>query len=113
MIVAIGGGEYYDLRVYDVLETAHERMTIGMLLLGSACGAQDLAHKWARRRGVAQTLYSPDFRLGPTAYAQNNEEIIIVGRPDLVVAFPDPRSRVTWDLCERAARVGIPVAWCF
>ena len=81
-------------------------------------GADRLADTVAKAMGLEVHPYPADWRrYGPSAGPRRNQQMLdsehVAGDPiRLVLAFPTRRSRGTWDMCDRADRVGIEVRVC-
>jgi len=109
MIVVITGGRNYDdqARVDEILDTLHRETGIEMLGHGDASGADSLADKWAKRRGVRVTAKPAtwdDIDTPPVlirvrdgkpynvlAGFRRNTEMLDEWQPHLVVVFPGGR----------------------
>lgn len=75
---------------------------------GGATGADALARRWARWRGVWCVPYEADWnRYGKAAGPIRNERMLADFRPDLVVAFPGGRG--TAHMVDIASRAGVRV----
>ncbi len=75
---------------------------------GGAKGADALADRWAVNNWTGLTVYPADWdnhckAAGPI----RNQQMLVEGKPDLVVAFPTPNSRGTWDMVRRAKKAGV------
>ncbi len=110
MRVLVCGGRNYDNfeAVCKNLEMINWHDTIDLLIQGGASGADDLARKWATNNGVAVQTFNADWKKwGKSAGPIRNEEMLIGGRPDLVVAFPGGRG--TADMVMKAKMANIDV----
>lgn len=83
---------------------------------GGATGADEIAGAMglvaARdlRGGLTVEVYPANWDLdGRAAGPLRNQRMIEAERPHLVLAFPLPRSRGTWDCVRRARAMGVPV----
>jgi hypothetical protein len=82
------------------------------LVHGAARGADYLAEKVALELGWSVEAYPADwYNLGRVAGSIRNQRMVDT-RPDLVLAFPLPGSRGTWDAVQRAKHAGIEVRIC-
>ena len=106
-VLVCGGRDYDD---QDAVFSVLNKLRPTFIIEGGARGADTLAWLWARRN------LGPDQRLqfqarwdrhGKAAGAIRNQEMIDIGKPDLVVAFPGGKG--TADMVRRAKRAGIPV----
>lgn len=123
--VLVCGGRYYGNRqqLYAALGLAHVELHVDVLIHG-ACptGADDLADKWARGRGVpvlpfpaawhdlvtppvARRFWRDGTIYNAAAGGVRNQRMIDEGRPDLVIAFAGGKG--TADMLRRAK--GLPV----
>lgn len=109
VVLVCGGRTYRDgKRVFAVLDKLHAHDSIGHLLEGGQSGADELARTWATCRNVRVTTYEADWgRYRASAGPRRNERMIVLGKPDLVVAFPGGNG--TRDCVERATAHKIPV----
>jgi len=107
-IVVTGGRNYSDSRaVYRELDKIHKATPITELLHGAYSGADTLADKWARSRGVQpQPMPAEWSRFGRSAGPRRNTKML-ARRPDLVVAFPGGDG--TADCVGKARALGITV----
>jgi len=115
--VAVTGGRYYNDRkhVFAVLDEIHSATPITVLIEGGATGADTLAAAWAHlvreRDHTGQPrslcLFANWQKHGRAAGPIRNQEMIDVGKPDLLVAFPGGRG--TADMVRRARAAGIYV----
>jgi hypothetical protein len=63
--------------------------TIVEIINGGADGADKLARDWARNHNVpVRTFHAKWHAFGKAAGPMRNKEMLLVGNPDLVVAFP-------------------------
>jgi len=86
----------------------HQAAAYGPLTVihGAAPGADAIAGKWARDNGHTELAFPADWaRHG----AIRNQQMLLEGDPDIVVAFPVKESRGTWDMVRRAENAGLPV----
>jgi len=75
---------------------------------GAARGADSLAHDYAVSSWCPQERFPADWQKhGRAAGPIRNQQMIDIGRPDLVVAFPGGRG--TADMVRRAREAGVPV----
>jgi hypothetical protein len=79
------------------------------LIEGEARGADTLAARWATDRGIPVERYPADWSQGKGAGPRRNERMLVMGQPDLVIAFPLGPSIGTWDMVGRARRARVPV----
>jgi len=97
-------------RVLRLVDRAKGPIT--MLIHGAARGADSLAASWAIDTGLAEfgevLAFPADWnKHGVAAGPVRNQEMLDVGKPDLVVAFAGGRG--TEDMVRRAIKAGINV----
>lgn len=108
-IIACGGRDFDDVpAVWHALDTLHGREPVTELIEGGARGADRCARAWAASKKVPVRTFEADWdRLGKRAGHERNYAMLMVGRPELVVAFPGGRG--TANMVEQAQREGVPV----
>lgn len=108
-IVVCGGRDFADQGFLNqTLNQLAKDHQIDAIIEGNSRGADRLAGFWARKRGIDNLKYPPNWdRYGLAAGPMRNQEMIDNGKPDLVVAFPGGKG--TADMVERARLAGIPV----
>jgi hypothetical protein len=84
------------------IEAALDAHPSAALIHGDAPGVDREAGRIARLRGRRVLPFPADWSQGRIAGPQRNERMIDVGRPDIVVAFPCPRSVGTHHLIRYA-----------
>ena len=107
-ILVCGGRDYSDwLSIANVLI----RYPVGTTVIqGEARGADYIAKNIALSLGFEIEGYYANWKyLGRSAGPLRNQEMLDSGKPDIVIAFPMPNSRGTWDMVARAKRAGVPV----
>jgi hypothetical protein len=104
-VLVCGGRDFSDGRlVLSVLS----RVRPGLVIEGGARGADSLARWAAERLGVPVREFPADWaRFGRRAGVVRNEQMLVEGRPSVVVAFPGGRG--TADMVRRALAAGVPV----
>lgn len=96
------------LRFVQIMDAAVERLAIDAIASGMAQGADALALKWAKRRGVPFTGYRAEWQtLGKAAGPIRNGRMIAEFAPDMVIAFPGGSG--TADCCRQADVAGVRV----
>jgi hypothetical protein len=79
-----------------------------VIIHGGAKGADDLADQWAAVNWTGLEIYPADWdKYGKKAGPIRNQQMLDEGKPDLVIAFPTPKSRGTWDMVRRAQKANI------
>jgi hypothetical protein len=81
--------EAQENRLREVLDKLHAEAGIGCIIEGGAAGADHLAFAWAAERRVAHEQYPADWEThGSFAGPMRNAQMLIEGKPDVVIAFP-------------------------
>lgn len=111
-VVVTGGRDYADAAaVARTLDKVHAVHVISTLVHGAATGADTLAGKWAKSKGVpckAVPVKPADWEAhGPAAGPKRNQAMLDRFKPDLLVAFPGGAG--TADCVRRARKAGIVV----
>lgn len=80
--------------IYKVLDDLHRLRPINLLVQGFAKNTDQIAHAWARKRGVNSTgdkykITNTDWhKLGKGAGPWRNKNMLVNERPNTIVAFP-------------------------
>ena len=100
-----GGRDYFDAeRIDQVLDLLGPTLVIH----GCANGADALAANWAAKRGVPHQCFKADWNLhGNSAGLKRNVQMLLVGKPELVIAFPGGTG--TGHMVGQAMQRGVPV----
>lgn len=94
IIVLVTGGRDYDNKrlVFRALDELHRRNVIKRVVHGGARGADALAGRWAKRRGVPCDVFPVStaewMAYGLAAGPRGNRIMLRKGKPDVVLAFP-------------------------
>jgi hypothetical protein len=102
-----------DAFVWGKLDQLRAWLPAGRLLIvvQGVCpygGVDKAAERWTRRVDGAENEGHPaDFRQGASAGPKRNTKMVQLGA-HLVMAFPGPYSRGTWDCLQKAVNAGIP-----
>lgn len=92
-------------RYLDAYDHERYESRVGEIVSGGAKGADSLAARWARERGVALKEFLPDWdKYGKSAGMRRNAEI--VDYADSVIAFWDGESKGTANTILRAQKAG-------
>lgn len=108
-LLVCGGRDFagYNL-LQDTLDAIRKDTGIDLMIQGGASGADALAARWAKKRGITVlTFMAAWHRHGKAAGPLRNQQMIEEGKPDLVIAFPGGRG--TDDMVWRALQAGIEV----
>lgn len=108
-MLVCGGRDYDDVdNVYDTLDVFCREHRVTLIIHGAAPGADALAGEWARCCGISCREFRADWRThGGSAGPIRNKQMLVEGRPDLVVAFPGGSG--TANMVEQAMKAGVPV----
>lgn len=80
-----------------------------IVIEGGARGTDRLARHLAERLGLPVETFPADWKTrGKAAGPIRNQEMLDAG-VDIVLAFPGPKSRGTWDMVRRAEKRGVIV----
>lgn len=107
-IMVTGGRDWSD---EATIRSALAEFSGDVTLIHGACpwGADAIADRVARELGFRVVEFHADWsKHGPAAGPIRNAAMAR-SRPDVVLAFPTPRSRGTWDAVHRARKAGIDV----
>lgn len=109
-VLVCGGRDYGDRQhVFDVLDGLRGKYGRLNVIQGGARGSDALAREWAFcQTSVHLSNFPAEWeKYGKAAGAIRNQQMLIEGKPDLVIAFPGGRG--TADMVRRAKAAGIPV----
>lgn len=109
-VLICGGRTWYDLKYsYFVLDFIHTRWySISTLIQGGAFGADALADHWAFDRKLNREEYPADWnKFGKAAGMIRNKEMLVKGKPDLVIAFPGGKGTAGMIALARKANVKV------
>jgi hypothetical protein len=110
MRVLVCGGRDYPDSGRDSLFASLDRLLVGAtwLIHGDARGVDRLAGQWAHQRGIPVTPFPANWNAyGKRAGWLRNQEMLDIGKPDLVIAFPGGGG--TADMVRRARKAGVRV----
>lgn len=127
MRVLVFGSRYFRDRrlLYRVLDAAHERRPIAVIIEGEMSGADRMAREWAESHGLGVDPYAADWdnveREGAAVKRNSrgklydaaagpfrNELMLRKGRPDSAIGFPSvPIGKGTLDMATRCLQYGI------
>lgn len=72
-------------------------------------GLDKMAYETAVVWGVEHLLFPYHYHLGKAGGGSRNQQMLDEGKPVIVLAFPTPNSKGTWDMVRRAKLAGVPV----
>jgi hypothetical protein len=106
LVLVTGGRDFEDS---DLLCRTLDAEEPGCIVHGGARGADYHADVWAKLKGIPVFRCDANWAIhGKRAGTLRNEWMTTFMRPDLVVAFPTPKSRGTWHMVKIAERLDIP-----
>ena len=111
MRVLVTGGRTFERR--KLLESVLDGIAreVGgelQIVTGGAKGADSMAERWAKARGMPCSVYPADWgQFGRRAGPIRNRQMLDEGKPDLVLAFPGGPG--TSDMVRLAKKAGVPV----
>lgn len=106
-IAVVGSRTFKDYKLlHDCLDGVMKKFTIDLIVSGGAFGADTLAERFAREKGIPTLILKPDWdKHGKSAGFKRNKDI--VDAADVVVAFWDGFSagtKNTIKLAEKAKK---------
>ena len=104
-VLVCGGRNYIDIeKMKEILDALVPEVVIH----GNATGADRLAELWAIKNEIEIERYPADWgQYGRSAGPIRNKQMLIEGRPDMVVAFPGGTG--TQNMIKLASEEGIPI----
>lgn len=89
-VLVCGGRTFCDHVLFNsTMSRLHKERKISHIIQGGARGADYLAHVWAAKNGIRESVYNADWKaFGKSAGPIRNRVMLDEGKPDLVVAFP-------------------------
>jgi hypothetical protein len=108
-VLVCGGRDYTNKRkVFETLDKWHKSQTIYCIIHGAATGADRLAEDWAKANGIHYKSFPANWNAyGSSAGPMRNQEMLRVGRPDLVIAFPGGRGTANMKSLARAQGIHV------
>lgn len=104
-IVVTGGRDYED---YSRMCRVLDQYEIGLIVHGAAPGADSLASRYAYERKINVRAFGAKWgRYGSAAGGIRNGKMLRTFPDALVVAFPTPKSKGTWDCVRKAKSKGM------
>lgn len=110
-VLVCGSRHFEDSRLlYDALDEIKWQKGITTIISGGARGADTLAERYAENENLEMEVYPANWeKFGKSAGPIRNGEMLIHGKPDLVVAFLAKNNRGTKNMIEQAEKAGVPV----
>ena len=108
-VIVCGGRDYQDHeRVIKILNAAHNKRPISLLIEGGAKGADAHAAVWADNNGVARvTCHANWGKFNGGAGPRRNQDMINLLNPDSLIAFPGGKG--TQDMISRAKKANLMI----
>lgn len=108
-VLVCGGREFSDaLTLGSWLGGIDNKQGIGVIIEGGARGADRMAREFAEWRGIPVETFNADWGKYPRAAGPiRNKQMLVEGKPDLVVAFPGGKG--TANMIRQAKKAGIEV----
>ena len=107
-----GGRDYLDYEhVCEVLDSFENSVggKITSIVHGAARGADTLAARWATARNIPARAFPANWELHGLSRAGHvrNTDMLLLGKPDVVIAFPGGKG--TADMVQQAQRAKVSV----
>lgn len=108
-VLVCGGRKFADQRRLNaVLDDLHAKHGFTVIIEGEATGADQLSALWASSRGVELLPFPADWNRHQLAAGPiRNRQMLIEGKPDLVVAFPGGKG--TANMVKQSEQRGVKV----
>jgi hypothetical protein len=108
-LLVCGGREFNDFAaVSDELTWLSGSHSIDVVIHGGARGADTLAGEWAKLNRIPIQVYRADWgKHGKAAGPLRNKQMLVEGKPDMVLAFPGGRG--TANMIAQAREAGVTV----
>ena len=108
-VLVCGGRDFNDHhKVFQTLADIQDEMPINCIISGGAKGADKLGERFAKDRGIELDIYPAQWNVyGRSAGFRRNTQMLVEGKPDLVLAFPGGRG--TDMMCQIASDAGVEV----
>ena len=108
-VLVCGGRDYNNYqKVYAILDQYKETLPITTLIQGGAKGADFAAKLWAKKHNIEVLDFLADWETyGKAAGPIRNSEMLVRGKPDLVIAFPGAKG--TANMVSQAREAGVEV----
>lgn len=96
--------------IHATLDHIHAEKRIDLVIEGGARGADRIGRRWAVDTGVNFIVYEANwYKYGRAAGPIRNTQMLVEGKPDLVVAFHNDieKSRGTANMLKQAKKAGV------
>ena len=107
--IVCGGRSFSDSKYLEqVMDLCKGWWDLQLIITGGAKGADSLAHQWALKRRLATEVYHADWdTYGKPAGMIRNREMLTIGEPNVVIAFPGTTG--TENMITISRKAGVPV----
>lgn len=106
-ILVCGGRDFTNRQTLEIVLWNY-LTKVTAIIHGDARGADRMAGVWANTHNIEEIRFPADWnKYGKSAGPIRNEQMLIEGRPDLVIAFPGGVG--TADMVNRAKKAGVKV----
>lgn len=110
ILVVSGSRNWTDVKtVYSELDGIHRRYKVEAVFHGEAAGLDRLAKRWAEDRGIPAFGCPYPGTYGSAGGPIRNGWLLEFSHADLLVAFPLPDSRGTWNMVTQAKAKRVPI----
>jgi len=108
-VLVCGGRDFRNVALLCYhLDGINWKLGISAVIHGSARGADSLADNWAKSRDIPRLRFPADWAANGRAGGPiRNRQMLVQGKPDLVVAFPGGDG--TADMIRQAVFAGVKV----
>lgn len=105
-VLVCGSRHFNDYKLLE--EKLDEIPEITEIIHGAARGADTLAGRYSDAKSIRLAVYPADWnKFGKAAGPIRNTQMLVEGKPDLVVAFMFKDSRGTKNMVEQAKKAGV------
>lgn len=114
-LAVTGGRHYADVpRLFQMLDGILDQTKVALLIEGASDdvtgpykGADYWSRQWAKARGIQTQSFSADWEAHGRSAGPRRNAVMVLARPDLVVAFPGGKG--TNDMIRQAEAAGIEI----
>lgn len=108
-VLVCGGRTWTDFdSVYGLLDDVHDERPIECVIEGNSRGVDRMAGYWARKNSIHNLKFPALWeKYGKSAGPRRNLQMIVEGKPDLVIAFPGGKG--TADMVRQAKLAGVEI----
>lgn len=108
-VLVCGGRDFFEREfVFRQLDKYHAQYKFTQVIHGAAPGVDSLVHEWAALRGVERRPFPAQWKTFKNAAGHiRNEQMLVEGQPDMVVAFPGGAG--TSNMIKQTLNAGLPL----